>query len=54
MNNSYENENKEKINNSLYNDEIIRKIFDMMESFAHRIVDIEKKTNDKNEKWSKI
>ena len=47
-NENNENENNEKTNGELYNDEIIRKIFDMMESFAHRIVDIEKKTNDNN------
>jgi hypothetical protein len=39
-----------KENGELYNNEIIRKIFDMMESFAQRIVDMEKKTNDINEK----
>ena len=36
-----EHENNEKTNGNLYNDEIIRKIFDMMENFTQRIVDIE-------------
>lgn len=43
---SEENENNEKTNQNLYNDEIIRKMFDMMESFTHRIVEMEKKTKD--------
>ena len=40
-----ENENIEKPNGNLYNDEIIRKIFDMMENFTDRIVQVENKTN---------
>ena len=42
------NKNKEKPNGSLYKDEIIRKIFDMMESFTQRIVEVEKTTKDMN------
>ena len=38
----------EKTNGSLYNDEIIRQTIDMMESFTHRIVDMERKTSDMN------
>ena len=38
----------EKTNGSLYNDEIIRQTFYMMESFTHRIVDRERKTSDMN------
>jgi hypothetical protein len=49
-NKSYENENKENANGNIYNDEMIRKIFDMMDSFTHKIVDIERKTYDINEK----
>ena len=48
INKFHEKEKNE--NGELYNNEIIRKIFDIMESFAQRIGDMEKKTNDINEK----
>ena len=44
--------NNENPNENLYNDEIIRKIFDMMGNFTHRIVQVENKTNTNITKWN--